>query len=174
MISRELKEKMLKEITEELKQAELVIVSDYRGLNVKSINDLRGRLKNEDCLYKVTKNTMNRLACREAGYDPLEELFEGPTAIAYSSADPVAAAKVFTEFSKENEALVIKGGMLSGQVLDLEGIKALGEIPPREVLLAKIVGGFQSPISGLVGALHGNLRNLVYALDAVRQQKESA
>lgn len=174
MITREAKEVMLKEITEELKKAELVVVTDYRGLNVKAINDLRGRLRSEKCLYRVTKNTMNRLACREAGYDPLEELFEGPTAIAYSSDDPVAAAKVFKEFAKENEALIIKGGMLSGQVLDADGIKALGEIPPREVLLAKVVGGFQAPISGLVGALHGNLRNLVYTVDAVRQQKESA
>lgn len=174
MITKEAKEKMLQEITEELKKAELVVVTDYRGLNVKAINDLRGKLRQENCLYRVTKNTMNRLACREAGYEPLEELFEGPTAIAYSSDDPVAAAKVFMDFSKENDALVIKGGMLSGQVLDPEGVKALGDIPPREILLAKIVGGFQSPISGLVGALHGNLRNLVYALDAVRQQKESA
>ncbi len=164
----------MEEITEELKQAELVIVTDYRGLNVKMINTLRGRLRNEQCRYKVTKNTMNRLAVRKAGFEPLEGLFEGPTAIAYSSADPVAAAKVFNEFAKESGSLVIKGGMLSGQILDPEEIKALGEIPPREVLLTKIVGGFQAPISGLVGVLHGNLRQLVYTVDAVRRQKESA
>ncbi len=174
MITREAKEKMMEEITEELKQAELVVVTNYRGLNVQSINKLRGELRKEDCRYKITKNTMNRLACRKAGFDELESFFEGPVAIAYSSADPVAAARVFKDFVKENEALEIKGGMLSGQLLDPAAIKALGDIPSREVLLARVVGGFQAPISGLVGALHGNLRNLAYALDAVRQQKESA
>lgn len=174
MLTKKAKEKMLEEVTAELKQAELVIVSDYRGLNVKAINDLRGKLRSEQCRYKITKNTMNRLACRQAGVESLEPLFEGPTAIAYSSADPVAAAKVFNEFAKENEALVVKGGLLSGQVLDAAGVKALGDIPPREVLLAQVVGGFQAPIAGLAGVLSGTLRSLVYAVDAVRQHKESA
>ncbi len=174
MITREAKEKMLEEITEELKKAELVVITDYRGLNVQSINKLRGELRKEDCRYKITKNTMNRLACREAGVEELEGYFEGPVAIAYSSADPVAAARVFKEFIKENSALEIKGGILSGQLLDPEAIKALGDIPSREVLLAKVVGGFQAPITGLVGVLHGNMRSLVCAFDAVRRQKESA
>ncbi len=174
MITKDMKNRMLEEITEELKKAELIIVTDYRGLNVKAINDLRGRLRNEDCLYRITKNTLNRLACKAAGVEQLEPLFEGPTAIAYSNADPVAAAKVFNDFAKENDALVIKGGILTGQVLNELAIKALGEIPPREVLLAKVVGGFQAPISGLVGVLQGTLRQLVYTVDAVRLQKESA
>lgn len=174
MLTKKAKEKMLEEVTAELKKAELVIVSDYRGLNVKAINDLRGKLRSEQCRYKITKNTMNRLACRQAGVESLEPLFEGPTAIAYSSADPVAAAKVFNEFAKENEALVVKGGLLSGQVLDAAGIKALGDIPPREVLLAQVVGGFQAPIAGFASVLSGTLRSLVYTVDAVRRQKESA
>jgi len=174
LITKKMKEKMLEEITEDLKKAELVIVTDYRGLNVQTINRLRGKLRSEQCRYRITKNTMNRLACRQAGFEQLEDLFEGPTAIAYSSADPVAVAKILIEFSRENEALVVKGGMLSGQILDSASLKALGEILPREVLLAKIVGGFQSPIYGLAGALQGTLRKLVYTVDAVRMQKESA
>ncbi len=174
MITREEKEKMLEEVTEEFKQAELVVVTNYRGLNVQSISKLRGDLRKENCRYKVTKNTMNRLACRQAGVEELESFFEGPVAIAYSSEDPVAVAKVFKEFAKEHESFEIKGGMLSGQLLDSGAIKALGDILPREELLSKIVGGFQAPISGLVGVLHGNMRQLVYTLDAVRQQKESA
>ncbi len=174
MLTKKAKEKMLQEVTEELKKSELVIVTDYRGLNVKAISALRGKLREQDCAYRVTKNTMNRLACRQAGVEELENLFEGPTAIAYSNADPVAAAKVFNDFSKENEALVIKGGLLSGQLLDPEGVKALGDIPSREVLLSRVVGGFQAPISGLVGVLHGTLGQLVYTVDAIRQQKESA
>lgn len=174
MLSREAKEKMLEEVTEELKKSDLVIVTDYRGLNVKAINALRSKLREEDCLYRVTKNTINRLACRKAGMEELEEYFEGPTAIAYSSSDPVAAAKVLSDFGKENEALEIKGGLLSGQIIDSAAIKALGEIPPREVLLSQVVGGFQAPIRGLAGVLNGTLSKLVYALDAVRALKESA
>ncbi len=174
MITKAMKEKMLEEITANLKEADLVVVTDYRGLNVKNISSLRAKLRAEQCRYRITKNTMNRLACRQAGFEEMEDLFEGPTAIAYSSADPVAAAKVLNDFAKEFEALVVKGGLLSGQMLDPATIKALGEIPPREVLLARVVGGFQSPISGLVNALQGNLRNLVYTVDAIRQQKESA
>ncbi len=174
MITKDMKERMLGEITEELKKAELVIISDYRGLNVKAINDLRGRLRKEECLYRITKNTLNRLACKAAGVEQLEDYFQGPTAIAYSKADPVAAAKVFSDFAKENEALVVKGGILSGQLLDAQAIKALGEIPPRDVLLARIVGGFQAPIAGLANVLQGTLRQLVYTVDAVRVQKESA
>jgi large subunit ribosomal protein L10 len=174
LITKKMKEKMLEEITVDLKQADLVVVTDYRGLNVQTINRLRGRLRGEQCRYRITKNTMNRLACRQAGFEQLESLFEGPTAIAYSSADPVAVAKVFMEFVKENEALVVKGGMLSGRLLDSASIKALGEILPREMLLAKIVGGFQAPIYNLAGILKGTLNQLVYTVDAVRQQKESA
>ncbi|MDW7739583.1 MAG: 50S ribosomal protein L10 [Bacillota bacterium] len=174
MLTKKAKEKMVEMISEDLKQAELVIVSDYRGLNVQAINRLRGKLRAENCRYRITKNTLNRIACHQAGVEALENFFEGPTAIAYSSADPVAAAKILIDFARENDALVIKGGLLSGQVLDPAQIKALGEIPPREVLLARVVGGFQAPISGLVGVLQGTIRQLVYTVDAVRQQKEIA
>ncbi len=174
MLTREEKEKMKDAIAEALKQAELVVVTDYRGLNVEAINNLRGRLRKEQCQFRVTKNTMNKWACREAGFEQLEEFFEGPTALAYADEDPVAAAKVFNEFTKENEALVIKGGVLSGQLVSSERIKELGEIPSREILLAKVVGGFQAPIQGLAGVLQGTLGQLVYAVDAVRKQKESA
>ena len=174
MLTREEKEKMKDEIAEALKQAELIVVTDYRGLNVDMINNLRGRLRNEKCRFRVTKNTMNKWACREAGFEQLEEFFEGPTAIAYADEDPVGAAKVLNEFSKEYEALVVKGGILSGQLISTQRIKELGEIPSREILLAKVVGGFQAPIQGLAGVLQGTLGQLVYTLDAVRKQKESA
>lgn len=174
MLDKKAKEKMLAEVTAELKNSDLIIVTDYRGLNVKTINALRAQLRRQDCLYRVTKNTINRLACRQAEMPELEVFFEGPTAIAYSSADPVAAAKVFNDFARESEALQVKGGLLSGKLLDAAAIKALGEIPPREVLLAQMVGGFQAPISGFAGVLRGILSELVYAVDAVRRLKESA
>ena len=174
MLTRKEKEKMKDDIAEALKKAELVVVTDYRGLNVEAINTLRRRLRDEQCRFRVTRNTMNKWACREVGFEQLEEFFEGPTAIAYADEDPVAAAKVFNEFTKENENLIIKGGILSGQMVSPARIKELGEIPSREILLSKVVGGVQAPISGLVGALQGTLSQLVHTVDAVRRQKESA
>ncbi len=174
MITRKEKEKIVDEIARDLEQAELILVTDYRGLNVFAISTLRRRLREEQCLYKVSKNTLTRLACRKIGLEALENLLDGPTAIAYTSADPVAAAQVFLKFGKDNEALSIKGGLLAGQLLTPDQVKALGEIPPKEVLLAMVCGGFQAPISGLANVLQGNIRKLAYALEAVRSLKESA
>ena len=174
MITKKEKEKLVEQIARELEQAELIIATDYRGLNVSGITNLRRRLRDEKCSYKVTKNTLTKLACRKIGLEALEQLLEGPTALAYTSTDPVAAAQVFIKFGKEYETFSIKGGLLAGQLLQPHQVKALGEIPPREVLLARVCSGFQAPIYGLASVLQGNLRQLVYALDAVRQQKESA
>lgn len=164
----------MEEIAGELKEADLIIVADYRGLDVAGATDLRRRLRAEQCSYRVVKNTLTRLACRKVGLEELETYLEGPTAIAYTSADPVGAARVFLEFGREHEALSVKGGLLSGQPLDQGQVKALGEIPPREILLAQVCAGFQAPLAGLVHALQGNISKLVYALDAVRRQKEAA
>lgn len=174
MITKKAKEKIVDGVAGELAQAGLIIVTDYRGLNVAGITTLRRRLREEQCRYMVTKNTLTRLACRRVGLENLEQFLEGPTALAYTSADPVAAARVFLKFGKEFEAFSIRGGVLSGQVLLPEQIRALGEIPPREVLLARVCGGFQAPIYGLANVLQGNLRQLVYAFDAVRRLKETA
>lgn len=174
MITRKAKEEFIEEIARELKEAELIIAADYRGLNVAAVTDLRRRLKAEQCNYRVVKNTLTRLACRKIGLEELEIHLEGPTAIAYTVADPVGAARVLLEFSREHEALSIKGGFLSGQSLEPLQIKALGEIPPREILLAQVCGGFQAPLAGLVGVFQANIRQLVYAFDAVRRLKETA
>lgn len=174
MKTRTAKEEMVEKIAGELKQADLIIITDYRGLNVPAINSLRRRLSEERCSYRVVKNTMTRLACRKVGLEVLEQLLDGPTAIAFSGGDPVGAARVLLDFGKNNEALSVKGGLLSGQLLQPDQIKALGEIPPREVLLARLCAGFQSPIYGLASVLQGNIRQLVYAFDAVRRIKETA
>jgi large subunit ribosomal protein L10 len=173
-VTRKEKEAMVDNIARDLQEANLIVVTGFRGLNVSAINNLRRRLRAEQCRYKVSKNTLTRLACRRVGMEVLEEFLEGPTAIAYSNDDPVKAARALAEFMKENEALMVKGGVLSGQLLKPEDVKALGEIPPKEVLLAMLCRGLQAPISGLVNVLQGNLRNLAYVLDAICRQKESA
>lgn len=174
MITRKHKEKIVDDIARELEVAELIIATDYRGLTVSAITALRRRLREEQCRYRVSKNTLTKLACRRAGLEKLEQFLAGPTAIAYTSADPVGAAKVLLKFGKENEALEFKGGLLSGQLITPDQFKELGDIPPREVLLARVCSGFQAPIFCLVNVLQGNIRGLVYALEAVRAQKESA
>lgn len=174
MITRKAKEEMIEKIAGELKQAQLIIITDYRGLNVPAINNLRRRLNEEQCSYRVVKNTLTRLACRRIGLEELESFMDGPNAIAYTTGDPVGAARVLLNFGKENAALSVKGGMLSGQPLQPEQIRALGEIPPREVLLSRLCAGFQAPIYGLASVLQGNIRQLVYAFDAVRRLKETA
>jgi large subunit ribosomal protein L10 len=174
LITRKQKEQIVEDVARELKQAELIIITDYRGLTVSAITNLRRQLREEQCSYRVSKNTLTKLACRKVGLEQLEQFLEGPTAIAYTSADPVGAAKVFLKFAKENEVFSARGGLLAGQLLQPEQLKALGEIPPKEVLLAQVCRGFQAPIYGLVNVLQGNIRNLVYALEAVRVQKESA
>lgn len=173
-MNRKAKEEFVEEIARDLEEAELIIAADYRGIDVAGDTELRRRLKREECRYRVVKNTLTRLACRKIGLDGLEDLLEGPTALAYTAADPVGPARVFLEFGRENEALTVKGGLLAGQALAPEEVKALGEIPPREVLLAQVCGAFQAPLSGLVNVLQGNIRALAYALDAVRRLKESA
>lgn len=139
-----------------------------------AINRLRRSLGQEEGHYHVMKNTLTRLACRRVGLEALEEFLAGPTAIAYTSGDPVSVAKTLLKFGGENDALSVKGGMLEGRPLNPAQIKALGDIPPKEILLAMVCGGFQAPISGLATVLQGSLRKLVYALDEVRRLKETA
>ena len=117
---------------------------------------------------------MASIAAKEAGIEGLDGYLTGPLAMVSSDTDPVVAAKLISEFIKENRIMEIKGGLVEGKVIDAEGVKSLANLPSREVLLARLLGSMQSPITGFVTVLQGNIRNLVYALDAVRQQKESA
>ena len=126
--------------------------------------------------YRVVKNTMTRIAAQEIGLDELVPYLEGPTAIAFSATDPVAPAKVIADFVKEHKlkTLTVKAGIVEGKVIDADGVKALANLPPREVLLAQVLAGMQAPIAGLVNVLQGSIRKLVYVLDAIREQKKSA
>src|SRR5690606_23782635 len=118
--------------------------------------------------------TLTILAAREVGLDDLEQFLAGPTAIAFGYDDPVTAAKIISEFAKKNKNLEIKGGLVEGKVLDADGVKALADLPSREVLLSMVLRGMQAIIAGMVNVLQGNIRNFVYALEAVRKKKEEA
>lgn len=167
------KQATVAEIKEKLENAKGVVLADYRGLNVADATKLRSALRAAGIEFRVLKNTMTRIAAQEAGIQGLDIYLEGPTAIAFGVNDLVAPAKILTQFAKENKNLVIKAGIVEGKVVDDEGVKALADLPPREVLIAKMLGSMQAPISGLVNVLQGNIRNLVYALEAVRNQKSA-
>lgn len=172
MVVQEKKKKVVEEIKNKISESQTVILTDYRGLNVPQINDLRNRLSQEGIEYTVVKNTLTRIAAREAGFEDLTSLLEGPTAIAYSKEDPVAPAKILSGFAKENNKLEIKGGLLEGKIIDLIQIKSLADLPTREVLLAKVIGGMQAPVYGMAYAMQGLLLKTVYALKAISEQKE--
>ena len=146
-----------------------VILVDYCGLTVAEDTDLRRKMREAGVTYMVAKNTFVRIAAKEAGIEGLDSFLEHNTALAFSAEDP---AKILSEFAKDHKALEIKAGILDGAVIGLDEVKALADLPSREVLLAKLIGSMQAPISGLVNVLHGTLRNFVYVVDAVRQKKE--
>jgi len=168
------KRAVVEEVTEKLQKARGVVLTNYRGLTADEMNDLRRRLREAGVEYKVLKNTLTRIAVREAGIEPMDDILTGPTAIAFGYEDPVLPAKVLKEFSSQHDVLEIKGGLLAGERISTERVTELAGLPGREVLLGSVLAGMQAPIRGLVNVLSGVTRNLVYALDAIRRQKEEA
>lgn len=162
------------EIKELLTSSKCTILVDFCGLTVAQDTALRRKMREAGVHYNVVKNTLLRIAAQEAGIEGLEPVLEHNTAIAVAPEDPVAVAKIVCEFAKENKELKIKTGVLDGKVISAEEIKALAALPPKEVLIAKMLGSMNAPISGFVNVLQGTIRNVVYALEAVRKQKESA
>ncbi|MFO7266344.1 MAG: 50S ribosomal protein L10 [Bacillota bacterium] len=161
-------------LQEDLAASQAVFVTDFRGLTVAQLTKLRRKLREAGAEYRVVKNTLARRAADEVGASALNPLLVGPTGMAFAKKDPVATAKVLNEFVKETKIFQVRGGLLQGKLLTPEGVQALADLPPREVLLAQVLGGLQAPISGLLFVLQGTLRKLVYVLDAVREKKAAA
>lgn len=171
----EAKIQVVNEISDRFQRAKSAVVTDYRGLNVAEVTRLRKQLRDAGIEFRVLKNTLTELAVQQVGgLEGLKNDLAGPTAIAFSYDDPVAAAKILTKFAKESKKLVIKAGILEGKVITAAGVTALADLPPREVLLAQVLAGFQGPISGFVNVMAGNLRNFVTVVDAIRKQREEA
>ena len=167
----EAKQAIVQEIADKMKNAQGTVVVDYRGLNVEEVTELRKKARENNIDYKVYKNSMMRFAAKEAGVEGLLDVLVGPTAIAFCEDDPVAPAKLINDFAGEHKALEIKAGVVEGKVLDVAGVKELAELPPREVLVAKVLGGLNAPISGFANVLNANLKGLVVALNAIAEQK---
>ena len=173
------KQAVVAQLKEQLESAKGVVLTSYKGLTVAQDTELRRELREAGVSYHVVKNTMLRIAAKEAGIEGIEEHLEGTTAFAFSTEDAVAPAKVICGFIKKNkledaEVLTVKVGMVEGKVIGVDEVKALAALPSREELLAKLLGSMNAPISNTVNVLQGVIRNAVYVLDAIRSQKESA
>ena len=172
-ITRDEKQVTVQELVEKLGQAKGAVLTDYRGISVVKMTELRRQLRQSGIEFKVVKNTLTKRAARELGIADLDQYLEGPTAIAYSLIDPVAPAKSISEFIKIGKVLEIKAGLLEGKVISAAGVQALADLPPREVLIAQVVGAIAAPLSGFLRVLQGPIRKFGYALEAVRKQKEA-
>lgn len=165
------KEAVVAELEEKFSTAKSMVVTDYMGLDVAAITELRKQLREAGVDYKVVKNTLARIAAKNAEIEEINDFFVGPTAIAFGIEDAVSPAKVLVDFSKDHDELEIKGGALNGEVINIDKVKSLAEIPPKDVLLAKAFAGMKAPLSGLVNVLQGNLRGLVQVLNQIKEQK---
>jgi large subunit ribosomal protein L10 len=171
MANLEVKSQAIAEVKGKLSASKGVVLTDYRGLTVGEVTKLRSQLREAGIEYKVVKNTFVKRAADEIGLQGLDPFLEGPTAVAYGINDPVSPAKILSEFAKTYKALEIKAGILEGKVIGVEGVKALAELPPREVLLAQVLAAMQSPLVGMVNVLQGPIRKMGYALEEVRKLK---
>jgi len=162
------------EIKERLERAQAVFLAEYAGLSVKEQQALRRGLREGGAEFKVVKMTLARRAAAELELADLDELFLGPTGLAFADGDPVPAAKALKEFAKENEAFVVKGGLLGTEFLTPERISELAEIESREVLLSKIAGAMQAPMAKMAGLLEALPRNLASAMQQLVEKKEEA
>ncbi len=156
-------------------QTQAAILTDYRGLSVAELTDLRKKLRGADAEFRVVKNTLFKLAAD--GLMPVADLdahLSGPTAIGFAKGDPVAASKVLVDFVRDHKAISLKAGVMGGRVFDAAQVEALSKTPPREVLISQMLGSLQSPIAGFVGTLNGIVSNFVFTLQAVADQKGAA
>ncbi|MGH4120680.1 50S ribosomal protein L10 [Clostridium sp.] len=161
--NRQLKEAKVAEIKEKLEKAQGLVLSEYQGLNVEDDTLLRKSLREAGVEYKVYKNTLVILAARELGIEGIVEHLQGPISIAFGYEDPTAAARVLNEFAKTHKKLELKAGIIQGQVFDGAKINELAAIPPRDVLIARLLGSFKAPLS-----------NFAYLLNSIKEQKELA
>lgn len=166
------KEAAVKEIEEKLNEAKSLVVTDYIGLNVAEMTELRAKLREAGVDYKVVKNTLAKIAANNSDLSEINEFFNGPTAVAFGIDDVVAPAKILDEFAEDHEVLEIKGGYLNGEIISKEKVESLAEIPSRDELLGKAFASMKAPITGFVNVLNGNLRNFVNVLSQIKDQKE--
>jgi len=162
------------DVRQRLNAATATVLTEYRGLSVDDLAELRARLRDSDASYRVVKNTLTRRAARDAGLDLPDELLIGPTAITFCAGDPVAAAKVLRAFSREHPALIIKGGVLEGRVLGAAETSGLADLASREELLARLAGMMQAIIAQPAHLAQANLTKFARLMAALQEKRSTA
>lgn len=158
-------------VKERLTRTKSLVVTDYRGLTVSEMTDLRNRLRKEGVEYKIVKNRLAKIALKESGMNTMDEYLKGMTALAFGVKDPVSPAKVLTAYAKENEKLKVLAGLMDNALLNTAALQELARTPSREVLLGRLVGSLASPVQKLAFGLHQTAAKIVFALDAVARKK---
>jgi len=166
------KEATVAELAEQFRSSTAVLLTEYRGLTVAQLKTLRKTIA-ADASYAVVKNTLTKIAAKEAGIDSLDDMLAGPSAIAFVSGDPVTVAKALRDFAKANPALVVKGGYFDGKPLDASEVTKLAELESREVVLAKLAGAVKASLFGAAYMFNAPLAQAARAVDALRQKQES-
>jgi len=170
----EKKQQIVQEIQQKIEDATLVVFTDYRGLNVEEMTSLREKLRVPGVEFKVLKNTMVEFALKNTGHEEIIPQIFGPNAVLFSNEDAVGPVKSIYEFIKQYKKLEVKAGILEGQTIAPDRIKYLADLPPREVLLAQVVGTMQAPITSLAYVLNANLSGLARVIDQIRDQKQAS
>lgn len=168
------KEAVIAEVAEQLAAADTVFVSDYRGLTVAQLSELRAALRTSGAQFTIVKNTLGGIAADRAGRQQLKDLLSGPTAVTFCGDDSVSAAKALADYARTHPQLEVRGGLLDQSLIDAEGVRALASLPPRDTLVAMVVGTMAAPMTGLVTVLQGTISGLVRALGQVADQRTAA
>ena len=168
------KQNIVKDLQDRFSRSKVVIVTDYKGLDVTTLNALRRRLKAAQCEYRVVKNTLLIRASEQTDISLIKDDFKGPNAVTLSYNDPIAPAKVLTEFAKSHDALEIKMGVMDGKVLDRKAVEALATLPSREVLLSQLLSAINGVPVSFVTVLSNIPQRMLNVLQAIKEKKEAA
>lgn len=170
-ISRKQKEEIVQNLADEFKNSKAVVFSDYKGLTVNEMEELRGKLREADSKYFIAKKTLIKLAMDKSGIDADMPKLDGPVGVAFSNGDETTPARILYNFGKEHEALELTAGILESELIDQEKVTELAKLPTKEELLGKVVGTINAPVAGFARVLSGNIRGLVQALKGIADSK---
>lgn len=176
MVTLAQKKERVVSLSDQISRSKVAVVSDYRGLSVKELTELRRKVQEVGGDVTVAKNTLIRRVINDTeGMPAIDEILKGPTALVVGYEDPVAPVKALMDFLKANKKeQEVRGGILDGKVVNIDEIKQIATLPSREEMIAKLMGSMQSPAQGVAITLSGVARNLVYVLEAIREQKENS
>jgi len=173
-VTKEQKATALEEVSKLFAASKIVVLSDYRGVKVENITQLRRNVRQAKGLFKVVKNTLSRRVFSDPKYQGLRDQLKGPIGLTFGAEEPVELLKKLTEFAKTNDKFQLRAGLFEGQLFDKQALTALAGLPPKPVLMAQILGLFNSPLQSLMGVMDGNIRNFLYLLKGMEEKAQTA